>query len=78
MREAKLQGATLVGANLHGADLTSAHLEGANLMNLRLDEHTRLENVFWGESFVSFLEREGLYKKAESSYRQLKTLLIVV
>ena len=71
--QADLRDAYLDKADLCGADLSHSKLKGTNLMNVRLDEHTNLDDVIWDDDHISDLEQKGLYKEAQTSYRQLKT-----
>ena len=76
--QADLRDAYLDKADLRGADLSHSKLKGTSLMNVRLDEHTNLDDVIWDDDHISDLEQKGLYQKglykeAQTSYRQLKT-----
>ncbi len=70
---ANLSGADLFRADLRGACLGRCNLDSAFLLGIRVDEHTDLGDVAWGDSYICEWERLAMLDNARSQYRQLFT-----
>ena len=65
------QDADLFRADLRGAFLMQVNFQSAFLLAIRMDEQTNLEDINWGEDYISEWERIGSYRNARAIYRQL-------
>ena len=70
---ADLQEADLFRSDIRGAFLMQANMQGVYLLAVRMDDHTDLEEIYWGHKYINEWERIKVYQNARSSYRQLKT-----
>ncbi len=70
---ADLQEADLFRADFRGAFLMQANMQGAYLLAVRIDEHTNMEDIYWGHKYINEWERIKFYQNARAIYRQLNT-----